>query len=55
VHQTRPEILAATAQPGQSSYELIICTAREMDAIWRYIENNPAIWNDDNENPTRHP
>ena len=32
-------------------YERIIRNEREMDAIWEYIENNPAAWADDDENP----
>lgn len=32
-------------------YERIIRNEREMDAIWRYIENNPATWAMDDENP----
>jgi REP element-mobilizing transposase RayT len=31
-------------------YERIIRNDREMDAIWRYIENNPANWAQDSEN-----
>jgi len=32
-------------------YERIIRNDREMDAIWRYIEANPATWATDDENP----
>lgn len=32
-------------------YERIIRNEREMDAMWRYIENNPAMWATDDENP----
>ncbi len=32
-------------------YERIIRNAREMDAIWRYIEANPANWAQDKDNP----
>ena len=31
-------------------YEHIIRNDREMGNIWRYIESNPAMWEDD-ENP----
>jgi putative transposase len=31
-------------------YEHIIRNDKEMDAIWRYIEANPASWGDDDEN-----
>jgi REP element-mobilizing transposase RayT len=33
-------------------YEHIIRNEREMENIWRYIESNPAMWNDDDENPS---
>lgn len=36
-------------------YEHIIRNEREMDNIYRYIESNPARWNDDDENPNRIP
>jgi REP element-mobilizing transposase RayT len=36
-------------------YEHIIRNEHEMDNIWRYIESNPAIWEDDDENPRHHP
>lgn len=32
-------------------FERIIRNAREMDAIWRYIEANPANWAQDKDNP----
>lgn len=32
-------------------YERIIRNNREMDAIWRYIEANPANWAQDKDNP----
>jgi hypothetical protein len=31
-------------------YERIIRNECEMDAIWRYLESNPAQWDDDEEN-----
>jgi len=34
-------------------YERIIRNEHEMDNIWRYIESNPAMWNEDDENPRR--
>jgi putative transposase len=34
-------------------YEHIICNEREMENIWKYIESNPVMWNDDEENPAR--
>lgn len=34
-------------------YEHIIRNEREMDNIWRYIESNPMMWDDDDENPRR--
>ncbi|RPH61597.1 MAG: hypothetical protein EHM81_03935 [Chloroflexi bacterium] len=36
-------------------YEHIIRNETELDRITRYIESNPARWNDDNENPSRQP
>jgi REP element-mobilizing transposase RayT len=33
-------------------HEHIIRNEREMDQIWRYIESNPAQWDDDDENPS---
>ena len=32
-------------------HDRIIRNRRELDAIWRYIEANPANWDADNENP----
>jgi REP element-mobilizing transposase RayT len=32
-------------------HDRIIRNRRELDAIWRYIETNPANWSVDNENP----
>lgn len=32
-------------------YEHIIRNDHEMGNIWRYIENNPVLWDDDDENP----
>jgi len=32
-------------------YEHIIHVQREMNTIWRYIEANPSMWDDDEENP----
>ncbi len=34
-------------------YERIIRNEREMDAIWRYIEANPANWGKDGDNPAK--
>jgi REP element-mobilizing transposase RayT len=34
-------------------HEHIIRNEREMNNIWKYIEANPAQWNDDDENPLR--
>ena len=34
-------------------YEHIIRNEKEMDNIWRYIESNPAQWEEDEENPNR--
>lgn len=34
-------------------YEHIIRNDREMDNITRYIESNPSMWAEDDENPTR--
>jgi putative transposase len=36
-------------------YEHIIRNKREMDNIWRYIEANPSIWVEDDENPLNKP
>ena len=40
----------ATAIWQRNYYEHIIRTDREMNGIWRYIEANPAHWEDDEEN-----
>ncbi len=40
----------ATTIWQRNYYERIIRTDREMDNIWRYIEINPAHWEDDEEN-----
>jgi putative transposase len=32
-------------------YEHIICNEKEMENIWKYIEANPSMWADDDENP----
>jgi putative transposase len=34
-------------------YERIIRNDREMGNVWRYIQSNPAMWADDNENPDK--
>jgi putative transposase len=34
-------------------YEHIIRNEPEMDATWRYSESNPAMWDNDDENPTK--
>lgn len=34
-------------------YEHVIRNDKEMDKIWRYIEANPAQWEEDEENPNR--
>ena len=36
-------------------YEHIIRSDREWENIHRYIEANPSMWNDDEENPNRQP
>ncbi len=36
-------------------YEHIIRNETELDRITRYIESNPARWNDDKENPAHKP
>jgi putative transposase len=41
----------ATGIWQRNYYEHIIRSEREMDNIWRYIESNPAQWDDDQENP----
>ncbi len=42
----------ATGIWQRNYYEHIIRNEREMDNIWRYIEANPAQWDDDQENPS---
>jgi len=34
-------------------YEHIVRNEREMQNIWKYIESNPSMWADDDENPLR--
>jgi putative transposase len=48
------------ARPGDSTpvwqrnyHERIIRNDREMGNIWRYIQSNPVMWADDNENPDK--
>jgi REP element-mobilizing transposase RayT len=43
--------LAGTPIWQRNYYERIIRNEKEMDAIWRYIEANPANWMEDEENP----
>lgn len=43
----------ATGIWQRNYYEHIIRNEHEMDNIWRYIEANPSIWLDDDENPVR--
>ena len=43
----------ATGIWQRNYYEHIIRNEHEMDNIWRYIESNPAQWDDDDENPRR--
>ena len=45
--------LNATGIWQRNYYEHIIRDDREMDRIHRYIESNPSMWADDNENPLR--
>jgi putative transposase len=40
----------ATSIWQRNYHEHIIRSKREMDNIWRYIESNPAHWDDDQEN-----
>jgi putative transposase len=42
----------ATSIWQRNYHEHIIRSEREMDNIWRYIESNPAQWDDDQENPS---
>lgn len=48
------------ARPGDSTpvwqrnyHERIIRNDREMGNIWRYIQSNPVLWANDNENPDK--
>jgi putative transposase len=41
----------ATGIWQRNYYEHIIRNEREMGNIWRYIENNPSMWAQDDENP----
>jgi putative transposase len=34
-------------------YEHIIRKEKEMDNVWKYIESNPSMWADDDENPLK--
>jgi putative transposase len=34
-------------------YEHIIRNEREMENIWKYIEANPVMWAEDDENPAK--
>lgn len=34
-------------------HERILRNDREMGNVWRYIQSNPVMWNDDNENPDK--
>jgi putative transposase len=43
--------LAGTPVWQRNYYEHILRNEREMEAIWRYIEANPANWAEDEENP----
>ncbi len=43
--------LNATGVWQRNYYEHIIRNEKEMDNIWRYIEANPSLWADDEENP----
>jgi putative transposase len=42
----------ATGIWQRNYYEHIIRNEREMDNIWGYIESNPNMWSEDEENPT---
>jgi putative transposase len=44
----------ATGIWQRNYYEHIIRDEPEMDNIWRYIEGNPSLWSEDDENPHRH-
>ena len=48
------------ARPGDSTpvwqrnyYEHVIRNEQDMQAKWDYIESNPIMWDDDNENPNK--
>ena len=43
--------LNATGIWQRNYYEHILRNEHEMDQIWRYIEGNPTLWQDDDENP----
>jgi putative transposase len=43
----------ATSIWQRNYHEHIIRNEREMDNIWRYIENNPSAWLEDDENPKK--
>lgn len=45
--------LSGTPVWQRNYYERILRNEREMDAIWRYIEANPANWGADEENPQK--
>lgn len=45
--------LNMTAIWQRNYYEHIIRNEKELDNIWRYIESNPARWEEDEENPNR--
>jgi len=41
----------ATSIWQRNYYERVIRNEHEMGNIWKYVESNPAQWNDDDENP----
>jgi hypothetical protein len=43
--------LAGTPIWQRNFYEHIIRDERDMQAKWDYIEGNPILWNEDDENP----
>jgi putative transposase len=45
----------ATGIWQRNYHEHIIRNDCEMGEIWRYIESNPVLWNDDDENPLKSP
>jgi len=47
----RDSSLQGTPIWQRNYYEHIIRNEKEMDNIWKYIEANPSMWNDDDENP----